>query len=510
MAYCDAPSFSLGLDLDFDSEPQIPIPDCTARKPASDCSVGASASSKEDDCGEVGTGVVGCTAEIENEPPRKFKRLKRGPSGGSSLAMKNESLPSLSVVDEDIEEFSSQEDFPRDHHPSSLLQCVCSTSKVPLHGILTAPSSSQLKAKKIKETVDAPTSAGLEKQNKSMFSNLTISPLRKFQLLDSDSDDPSSCDNKSRKSHKAASSLDKQKSIFCHSATAHYKKMRLTACVTQKEDLWKDFCQTKSSHLPTPAFDEVCEEFFQLKKDNKAATELGSSARINCMDNQTNNSSCPNELMDKLSCPAHYYFFHDDPRIQKLVRNRLPNFFPLGVDGSRASVIDYMRQFNNGEASTCRPSQVNVEKSSKRSTDVSKGSKNIASKSRVNKKVLSPLSSKKAPKRVSTQKNNIGNSSRNVKGKQGASNCEELLKDSGSWIDPKSSFSLPRDAGKRRVQAGGQSSTGHWYTSPEGKKVYITKSGEELTGRAAYRFYKKDTGGFRKSKKKVASKKRKG
>lgn len=228
-----------------------------------------------------------------------------------------------------------------DRVPSSLFQSVSSTSKVPLHGIFIAPTSNQLKAKKEKQTVDTPTSVGFEKQNKSFFPNLTISPLRKFQLLDSDSDDSSSCDNQSRKGHEAASSLDKQKSTFDHSATANEKKKSLTASTTLKEDLWKDFFQTKSFHLPTPAFDEICKEFSQLK-DSKAATELGSSAHMSCMDNHTNNNSWSNELIDELSCPAHYYFFHDDPRIQNLVRNRLPNFFPLGVDGSRASVIDYM------------------------------------------------------------------------------------------------------------------------------------------------------------------------
>lgn len=126
------------------------------------------------------------------------------------------------------------------------------------------------------------------------------------------------------------------------------------------------------------------------------------------------------------------------------------------------------RQFSNGEASTSRPSQVNMEKSSKRSTSISKGSKNITSKRRANEKAVSPSSSKRSPKRTATQNNKVGSSSRNVKSKQGASNVEE---NSGSWIDPKGSFNLPRDAGKRRVHAGGQSA-GHWYTSPEGKKVW--------------------------------------
>ncbi|KAE8646026.1 uncharacterized protein LOC101218535 isoform X2 [Cucumis sativus] len=455
MAYYEPPSFSLGLDLDFDLNPQTPLPD----EPSSGSSVGVNISSKQDD-----GGVVDCIGEIGHDLPRKFKRLKRGPARCSSVSKKRESSPLLSVVDDDIEQFSSQEDcatVSRDHHPSSLFQSVCSSSK----------------AREDKQTVDAPTSVGLEKQNKSLFSNLTISPLRKFQLLESDSDEPSSCDNQSRKGPEVVSSLNKQKATVSLSATVDEKKKSLTASITQKEDLWKDFCQTKSFHLPTPAFDEVCKEFSQLKQDVKAATGLGSSGHISCMDNHTINSSCSSEMMDKLGCPAHDYFFHEDPRIQKLVRNRLPNFLPLGVDGNRGSVIDYMRQFSNGEASTSRPSQVTRKESSKRSTSMSKRSKNIPSKCWANEKAVTPLSSKRAPEWAATQKKKIGNSSRNVKSKQGVPNCE-LLEDSGNWIDPKSSFNLPKDAGKRRVHAGGQSA-GHWYTSPEGKKVwqqYVLKS----------------------------------
>lgn len=41
---------------------------------------------------------------------------------------------------------------------------------------------------------------------------------------------------------------------------------------------------------------------------------------------------------------------------------------------------------------------------------------------------------------------------------------------SEGWVDPKSSSSIPKDAGKRRVRANGQAA-GHWFTSPEGRKV---------------------------------------
>ncbi|KAJ3693586.1 hypothetical protein LUZ60_009066 [Juncus effusus] len=66
--------------------------------------------------------------------------------------------------------------------------------------------------------------------------------------------------------------------------------------------------------------------------------------------------------------------------------------------------------------------------------------------------------------------------------------------------------STPQDVGKRRVQA--NSGSGHWFTNENGKKVYVSKNGQELTGQFAYRQYKKDKGGFRKSKKQAAGRKK--
>lgn len=82
-------------------------------------------------------------------------------------------------------------------------------------------------------------------------------------------------------------------------------------------------------------------------------------------------------------------------------------------------------------------------------------------------KIVSPFSHgessrKKATKRNST-KNNVS------KGKGNKSSHANQSRASGDWVEP-SFASSPKDAGKRRVQASGQSA-GHWYTSPEGRKV---------------------------------------
>ncbi|GLT73321.1 hypothetical protein SLA2020_451890 [Shorea laevis] len=424
MAGCEPPSFSLGLDLGLDWEPQDEV---------------------------FGPEVLDSDPEIGPEPPRILKRLRRGPTTATKtplLQKRLDSPQSFCARDDEIEEFSSQDgDFLRDAHPPLQYQSMCSSSKIPLHGcgFLTTQSSSQGKARKRKQFSDTPASASLEMSgNLSTLPKLTISPLRRFQLIDSDSDDPSSHDNVSREAHKPGQSSTERQSNPDHSATLSEQKRKVSPDVNKNEDLWKDFCPMKSFRIQTPALDE----------GNTTSSRK---------DGQVWDSDDPVP-------PAHHYFFHDDPRVQKLVRDRLPNFSPLGVLKNRgnqqpnASVIDYMRQFCHEEAS----------------------------------------------KQQTTCKSNVEKSSTMGRNKSKLSNAKEVLLPSGGWMDPKTPASTPKDAGQRRVHANGQSA-GHWYTNPEGRKVYATKAGKELTGRSAYRQYRKESGaGVRKSKKKTSAKKRKG
>ncbi|KAK0598911.1 hypothetical protein LWI29_000679 [Acer saccharum] len=62
------------------------------------------------------------------------------------------------------------------------------------------------------------------------------------------------------------------------------------------------------------------------------------------------------------------------------------------------------------------------------------------------------------------------------------------------------------------VGSGGSSSrvVPRWQAPKWGRKVYLSKNGQELTGQIAYRQYRKENGaGFRKSKKKTNSRKKK-
>lgn len=221
-----------------------------------------------------------------------------------------------------------------DQHSSVRHQSMCSSSKTPLRGHGVFITQSLRKGGKREHASDALSSSSLAtNQNGWMFPKLTISPLRRFQLLDSDSDtdQPSVSEDVSRGAQRIDSSM---KEAEC---TASEQKKKRPLDGQQNEDLWKDFCPMKSSHIPTPVLDELCEEYFQSVKDKRPYQSMNSNGNF---------EQCwyPSDLLP----PSHYYFFHDDPRIQKLVQNRLPYFFPLGIVGNRgsqqpgASVINYM------------------------------------------------------------------------------------------------------------------------------------------------------------------------
>lgn len=464
MAEFEPPSFSLGFDFDLDSEPQTTatIDPSFSKRSSTNPSFRLI---EEDDDFEI------------PDPPRTLKRLRRGtPPESSSAAVAAQKLESVEMcgnVDDDIEEFSSQEDRQREKEHSSMPhQSVCSSSKFPLHGhgALTKQSASQRHVTKRKEVSSTPASASLEtSSNKLLFPKLTVSPLRRFQLIDSDSDDPSVSEDANRETNKVDSSMKEKQYNHAPPPSREQKRTKASVTVSQTEDLWKDFYTDKSVHVPTPALDEFCEEYFRSMKDNSGdvnqihdkckSQNKGSSQTFNFMNNDEQ------RLGDPIP-PSHRYFFHNDPRIQKLVSSRLPYFFPLGArhdsrnEHSMSSVIDYRSQFSHGEGSTQQAAgKTNAETSSRR------GRKNLKKPS-----------------------------------------AEEVSQGSESWVNPKSSRGIPKDAGKRRVQAVGQSG-GHWFTGPDGKRVYISKNGRELTGRIAYVHYRKESGaGFKRSKKKTAAK----
>lgn len=128
-------------------------------------------------------------------------------------------------------------------------------------------------------------------------------------------------------------------------------------------------------------------------------------------------------------------------------------------------------QFNNGGDSKTRGVQKGYANSS---TSGRNKSKNLfveetfnASDGWVDPKI-SQTSSGKSSRKKATKRNSTKNSVSKSKNETNKLN-------SSDWVEPKSCASMPKDAGKRRVQASGQSA-GHWYTGSDGRKVSEKKS----------------------------------
>ncbi|KAK7372027.1 hypothetical protein VNO80_05395 [Phaseolus coccineus] len=528
MANAEVPSFSLGLDTPPHS-PINPLPSPAAHVSDSD-------------------------PDTRPDPPRPLlKRLRRGPPP-----------PSLDA-DDDIEEFSSQEDPDQVHSlPSSWNRSVCSSSKVSLNGSRVFSlnphhcSNSSRDGKRKEHSDDVPASARLETGKSGlMFPKLTTSPLRRFQLVDSDDSDVDvgGAANKVNTNHNLEQdrnlSFDENGNVDLWKDFSPVKNVsvprfqlidsdsddsdvnvggtnkinpnnhldknkKASFDKNRNEDLWKDFSPVKNVSVPTPAFNELCEEYFRSDKCKEVPGDVNEShfekypaASSSCQRNQLQWES-----VDPVH-PAHKYFFHEDPRIRQLVSSRLRNFNPLGAidrvsQQPNASHIDYMGQFGNGRASNMQGVQNGCVNSSTRGKNKSsnlivEGSFNTSG-GWVDPKIVSPFSHGESSRKRATKRNSTKNSVSKGKSKANKSIPANQSCASGDWVDPRSSASSPKDAGKRRVQASGQSA-GHWYTSPEGKKVYVNKSGQELTGRGAYAQYRKESGkAFKRSKKKTGSK----
>ncbi|PPS00434.1 hypothetical protein GOBAR_AA20232 [Gossypium barbadense] len=406
MANFDAPSFSLGLDFDADLEPQLPAEDHL--EPIFAPNPSASFNIIEENADEFESEqVMDSDPDTRPDPPRVLKRLRRAADESSATKKESEKTLVWDNGDDDIEEFSSSQE-KNDVDSSTQYHSVCSSSKIPLKrlGLLTTQSSSQSSSRKAGQASVASASASLKEQQ----------------------------------------------------STASDRKRKASFGTPQNEDLWKDISLMNSSCVQTPAFDEVCKEYFQSLNDKNASQKLGSrKADLSSQELGSQKTEQLQDLDDPLP-PAHRYFFHADPRIQNLVRSQLPFFSPLsmvdngGHQQPTVSIMDFKNQFNKGESSKQRGSR----KGSGKNCSISRSSK--------------------------SKKPNAEN---------GAFE---------GWVNPKTSGAVPKNAGKRRVHASGQPA-GHWYTSPEGRKVYITRTGQELSGQMAYRHYRKESGGgVRKSK----------
>ncbi|CAJ2633998.1 unnamed protein product [Trifolium pratense] len=495
MAEFEAPSFSLGLDLD-NTPPHSPLNhDPIPQVPDSD-------------------------PESQPDPPiRILKRLRRGPPSSSPVHHQTGLPPPCINADDDIEEFSSEDEPVQVFGNSSVgNRSVCGSSKVSLKGVgvLTPHSCSNSRERKRKQYSDIPASVGLETgQSGFVFPKLAASPVRMFQLLDSDDDDDLFSEDVNFSGvDKVGPSLSA--GPMCNRSTPLEHDRKTQFGVNQNQDLWKDLSPVKNFSIPTPAFNEVCEEYFCSAKNMEVPKAgIGISENHNETYRGVNSGCQQDEQVWEAAGPlppAHCYYFHDDPRIQQLVRSRLCNFSPLGVNSmnqqQNVSHIDYMGQFDNGGASRTpgvQKERVNGTTSRRSKSNTLNVEETFnASEGWVDPKSISPFGSGTSSRKKATRRNSTKSSVSRSKNQQSKLNPSNV---SGNWVEPKSCTSMPKDAGRRRVQASSQPA-GHWYTGSDGRKVYVSKNGQELTGRNAYRHYRKESGsGFKKSKKKTSAKK---
>jgi hypothetical protein len=204
----------------------------------------------------------------------------------------------------------------------------CSRISLRNQGILTSQSTTKIKTKKTTPNSISSTLSNLEKSNKTkLFPKLTISPLRKIHVLDTDSDSDDYSD----------SGFDQKKN---------------------EVKLGKD--QKKKASMETPALDEFCKEYFRLKNDLNSPLKTDEPGTSACSSKVFDPVEFTKEFEDILPkdgsssefsnnyLPCYKYFNHNDTRISALVRERLPHFTPIGMVNGRTNGqngsqnLDYM------------------------------------------------------------------------------------------------------------------------------------------------------------------------
>eukprot|EP01018_Ginkgo_biloba_P010822 Gb_36657 [translate_table: standard] len=498
MDITDAPSFSLGIDFDtqrpsfslgLDDEDEIPTsysPSNLQSKPLSESNQIQELNPKRQGfpLQESNSAPVGCRDQDykdlqcgDEEPLPRLKRLRRGPPANEDDAHVS-TLPSTTVnghhaspqrfeldripIDcDDIEDFSSEDDFLRGDNETLRNSSVrpSSSTKLSLYGrrgVITTPSQkpnsapplpgikslTKLEGSSIRKPVSGE-KIGLVRINRRLRDNLS-----------EEEEDEDIVAAKSTVTWDGGSTKAKKDSC----GKPVFRNEKIVGEKLLFQDSWKNFTANQGTSLPSPAFDEFCDEYF---RDPKESNDFVCNEK-------------PAPVLDSSVPLAYQYFDNDDARIQRLLRQRLPNFLPINVimrgedQVAERVQIDYLGQFGGGQGTTPASSRSCGLVNSQR------GVENLTKKK---------LTSKRTGKRKKGAQDNSGTS---------------------NWVNPRSqnSQSIPRDAGKRRVCAEG-SSTGSWFTDHTGKKVYISKDGREMTGRAAYLQHKKENGiRFRKTNKK--------
>ncbi|KAJ3698600.1 hypothetical protein LUZ61_002305 [Rhynchospora tenuis] len=377
------PSFSLGLGLSSDEEeekefnrkidctenPKPPVPEQESIFPSFDLFLEEQLEAYQE---------IAPDSDPDCEEPRAFKRLRRGASVASSVTG-NETPARVSLgnkepnqtsgriggseifssLEDEIEDFSSQEEPQiQDGYMRSATRDASSSSKLSLRnqGVLTSQSTTKIKTQKITQNSISSTSSNLEKSEKTkLLPKLTISPLRRLHMLDTDSDsDPCSDFGFDEKENESKMGKEKEK-----------------------------------ASIATPALDEFCKEYFRLGNDQGAprkTDEAGTSVCSSRLFDPVEFTKGFEDILPKQGSsselfnndfPCYKYFYHSDARIRALVKERLPHFKPIGMVNGRGNAhnggqnLDYMQQFGSKESAKSRKSNSKERKDSA-PTDVGK------------------------------------------------------------------------------------------------------------------------------------------
>lgn len=226
-------------------------------------------------------------------------------------------------------------DFP-DKYSSVRSHITGSSSKFSLqkNGVLTNQSTMKLNKPRISTaSEDITSTVSHENCHKIFFQNSNVSPIRKIYLLSSDSDNPLSDDECKYNKLVDANRLTEKKI----SKNEQHKNLRYEK--SRKDSFREDLSPKKSINLSTPALDQFCEDYFKSIKDiesggNREEDMVFCSSRVadakrhrNIIGNAEQNCNLPNA-----EPPSFQYFYHNDLRIQMLVKQRLPYFVPLGTE----------------------------------------------------------------------------------------------------------------------------------------------------------------------------------
>jgi hypothetical protein len=205
-------------------------------------------------------------------------------------------------------------------------------------------SATKTTMSKLKQHPVSSASKSLEEScTKKLLPKITISPMRKIHLLDSDTDADDGWNQ--NKANKPVSPL-KNRQEYMNKYIQKDPTLQQNSKAQGSTAAWKS-----QDNWATPALDEFCSEYFnsikdsgqpQQKENNRFChSSVPQSKSIGEMEMHLYQSSSSGAILDDNltdnSPPAVHYFFYHDPMVRSLVCERLQHFFPIGTENARGN-----------------------------------------------------------------------------------------------------------------------------------------------------------------------------